>query len=60
MPLPRGYIIMDTWLGNARFEGGPPARDATSVYDWVKFYANFMRLPIKRPCLPLGSEHKSA
>ena len=30
--------MMNTWSGNASFGGGPPSQDATSVYDWVKFY----------------------
>ena len=33
-----GFIMMNTWSGNAPFGGGPPAVDAISVYDWVKFW----------------------
>ena len=41
-----GYIMMNTWSsGNPNFGGGPPAQDATSVYDWVKFYPNATSIP---------------
>ena len=30
--------MMNTWSGNSSFGGGPPSQNATSVYDWVKFY----------------------
>jgi hypothetical protein len=33
-----GYIMMNTWTGNATWGGGPPTSTATSVYDWVKYW----------------------
>jgi beta-glucanase (GH16 family) len=40
-----GYIMMNTWSGVSNFGGGPPSQDATSVYDWVKFYAGATSIP---------------
>ena len=40
-----GYIMMNTWSGNSNFGGGPPSQDATSVYDWVKFYPGATSIP---------------
>ncbi len=40
-----GYIMMNTWTGNADWGGGPPAVDATSAYDWVKFYPGATSVP---------------
>jgi hypothetical protein len=40
-----GYIMMNAWTGNANWGGGPPTKDATSAYDWVKFYANATEVP---------------
>jgi beta-glucanase (GH16 family) len=41
-----GYIMMNTWSsGNPNFGGGPPPQDATSVYDWVKFYPGATSIP---------------
>jgi hypothetical protein len=34
----RGFIMMNSWTGNKDWGGGPPDRDATTVYDWVKYY----------------------
>jgi hypothetical protein len=34
----KGFIMMNSWTGNASWGGGPPTQDATTVYDWVKFY----------------------
>jgi beta-glucanase (GH16 family) len=34
----QGFIMMNTWTGNANWGGGPPAKDAITVYDWVKYY----------------------
>jgi beta-glucanase (GH16 family) len=36
-PVP-GYIMMNTWTGAPDWGGGPPTADATTAYDWVKFY----------------------
>ena len=41
-----GYIMMNTWSGVSNFGGGPPSQDATSVYDWVKFYAGATSIPV--------------
>lgn len=35
-----GYIMMNSWTGNVNWGGNAPAQDATTVYDWVKFYPN--------------------
>ena len=37
---------MNTWSGVSNFGGGPPSQDATSVYDWVKFYAGATSIPV--------------
>ncbi|ARN81304.1 small metal-binding protein SmbP [Methylocystis bryophila] len=34
----KGFIMMNTWTGKADWGGGPPTSDATSYYDWVKFW----------------------
>jgi glycosyl hydrolase family 16/Big-like domain-containing protein len=42
-----GYIMMNAWSsGNPNFGGGPPSQDATSVYDWVKFYPGATSIPV--------------
>ena len=41
-----GYIMMNTWSGISNFGGGPPSQPATSVYDWVKFYAGATSIPV--------------
>lgn len=33
-----GFLMMNSWTGSKNWGGGPPARDATSAYDWVRFY----------------------
>jgi beta-glucanase (GH16 family) len=40
-----GYIMMNAWTGSATWGGGPPTKDATSAYDWVKFYPNATAVP---------------
>jgi len=40
-----GYIMMNAWTGSANWGGGPPTKDATSAYDWVKFYPNATAVP---------------
>jgi hypothetical protein len=40
-----GYIMMNAWTGSASWGGGPPTKDATSAYDWVKFYPNATSVP---------------
>jgi hypothetical protein len=32
-----GYIMANTWTGNPDWGGGPPARQATTVYRWMKY-----------------------
>lgn len=32
------YIMMNAWTGNPSWGGGPPKQNATSYYDFVKFY----------------------
>ncbi len=34
----KAYIMMNAWTGNPSWGGGPPSQDATSHYDFVKFY----------------------
>ena len=34
----KAYIMMNAWTGNPGWGGGPPSQDATSHYDFVKFY----------------------
>jgi len=36
----KGYIMMNTWTGDPNWGGGPPTQNATTIYDWVKFYDN--------------------
>ncbi len=33
-----GFVMMNSWTGKRNWGGGPPAQDATSAYDWVKYY----------------------
>jgi xyloglucan:xyloglucosyl transferase len=40
-----GYIMMNTWTGNATWGGGPPTSTATSVYDWVKYWPGITSPP---------------
>jgi hypothetical protein len=40
-----GYIMMNTWTGNANWGGGPPTQDATSEYDWVKYWPDVTSIP---------------
>ena len=42
----KGYIMMNAWTGNANWGGGPPAEDAVSVYDWVKFFPGATSVPL--------------
>jgi hypothetical protein len=41
----KGFIMMNAWTGNPNWGGGPPTQDATTVYDWVKFYAGATSIP---------------
>jgi beta-glucanase (GH16 family) len=50
-----GYIMMNTWSGVSNFGGGPPSQAATSVYDWVKFYAGATSIPADSTAAGLGS-----
>lgn len=40
-----GVIMMNSWTGNKDWGGGPPTNDATTVYDWVKFYKDAPAIP---------------
>jgi hypothetical protein len=40
-----GFIVMNTWTGNPNWGGGPPAKDATTIYDWVHFYPDVSSVP---------------
>ena len=40
-----GYIMMNQWTGNKNWGGLPPAKDAVTIYDWVKFYPNVTSVP---------------
>lgn len=44
-PSHAGYIMMNAWSGNPNWGGGPPATDATHVYDWVRFYKDATEVP---------------
>lgn len=44
-PSHTGYIMMNAWSGSVYWGGGPPAKDETSVYDWVKFYKDATEVP---------------
>jgi nitroreductase len=48
----KGYIMMNMWTGNRDWGGGPPSEQATSVYDWVKFYPNVTSVPGEAIPLP--------
>jgi hypothetical protein len=37
--------VMNTWTGNPNWGGGPPAKDATTIYDWVHFYPDASSVP---------------
>ena len=41
----KGFIMMNTWTGSPTWGGGPPAADATTYYDWVKFWPDVNSLP---------------
>ncbi len=41
----KGFIMMNTWTGNRNWGGGPPETDATTYYDWVKFWPDVVSLP---------------
>ena len=41
----RGFVMMNTWTGNPNWGGGPPAQDATTVYDWVHFHPDVSSVP---------------
>lgn len=40
-----GYIMMNAWTGNANWGGGPPTSNATSAYDWVKYWPDVTSVP---------------
>ncbi len=37
--VPSGFIMANIWTGNPDWGGGPPAREAVSSYDWMRYYA---------------------
>lgn len=41
----KGYIMMNAWTGSADWGGGPPAAEAASLYDWVRFYPGATSVP---------------
>jgi hypothetical protein len=41
----KGFIMMNTWTGNPNWGGGPPNQDATTLYDWVRFYPDVTSVP---------------
>lgn len=45
----KGYIMMNMWTGSQYWGGGPPTRQATTVYDWVKFYPDVASVPGSAP-----------
>jgi hypothetical protein len=40
-----GYIMANVWTGTPSWGGGPPAENATSVYDWIKFWPGVSSIP---------------
>lgn len=40
-----GSIMMNTWTGDPKWGGGPPTSNATSEYDWVKYWPNLTSVP---------------
>ena len=40
-----GYIMANAWTGAPTWGGGPPSQNATSVYDWIKYYPNVTEIP---------------
>lgn len=40
-----GYIMANTWTGQQGWGGGPPTSDATTVYDWMRYYADAPSIP---------------
>lgn len=46
IPFHSGYIMMNAWTGNPDWGGGPPANDAHSVYDRVRFYPGATGVPV--------------
>ncbi len=41
----KGFIMANTWTGNANFGGGPPAREATTNYAGMSFTADATVIP---------------
>lgn len=37
--VPRGFVMANIWTGSPDWGGGPPAKDAVSTYDWMRYYA---------------------
>lgn len=42
-----GIIMMNAWTGNPDWGGGPPAQDAHTVYDWVKYWPGATSIPVE-------------
>jgi hypothetical protein len=40
-----GIIMMNAWTGNPNWGGGPPAQDASVIYDWVKYWPGATAIP---------------
>jgi beta-glucanase (GH16 family) len=45
IPRQKGYIMMNAWTGDVNWGGGPPAANAMSVYDWVRFIPGATSVP---------------
>jgi Glycosyl hydrolases family 16 len=41
----KGFTMMNSWTGKPDWGGGPPAEDATSAYEWVRFYSGVNFVP---------------
>jgi hypothetical protein len=41
----KGFIMMNTWTGSPTWGGGPPVADATTHYDWVRFWPDATAVP---------------
>lgn len=42
----KNFIMINNWSSaNVNWGGGPPLKDATTIYDWIKFYPDVTSVP---------------
>ncbi|MBA3704458.1 MAG: family 16 glycosylhydrolase [Bacteroidetes bacterium] len=42
----KNFIMINNWSsGNVNWGGGPPQKNAITIYDWIKFYPNVTSIP---------------